>query len=389
MSNQDYYQILGVDRNATTEEIKRAFKKAARIYHPDKNLSDPNAKEKFQKINRANEILSDPKKRSIYDQFGEDGLNNSHIGGGMPDMSDLFANMGFGGMFGRGNQPRSEPTTQIICEITCEDLMTKTMYDVTFDRQLNCISCNGAGTKSGIRLPCTKCNGTGNVTIVRQMGPVIQQFQTVCPDCGGSGKQIEDKNKCVDCNGLGHTIEKKTVKINLSHDRTILPGEGHWNGQQYTQLLIVKKLKPSDKYQLANINGIICPLYIQKINIGEVFCGLYRTYNHPVGKKYLLTIPPGTIINPSDIYICKGLGFISNPDTNILLVKFTIEYTDKIELPTKKTALNFTNLQIVFGVNKDTEGEIIELDKLQKVNSEADDGDQADDTSGPSGCTQQ
>ena len=401
---RDFYNILSVSKNATQEEIRQAYKSAAKKYHPDKNLSDPNAGEKFKEINRANEILSNPQKREIYDRFGEDGLNGNPMGdmGDMGNMSDVFGGM-FGGMFGNKNQ---EPVTHIVCNVTIEDMMKNATYKFTFDRKMCCNKCNGTGSNNGVKSICKKCNGKGRVIIVRKIGPIVQQMESICSDCSGSGKEISDENKCHDCNGLG-TIDKKTsVDINLTDDKTVLSGMGHWSNthKQYGRLVIVRSVGSSDKYEIVNMNGSIVPLIEIKIRLGQVFCGLSKLYDHPNGKTYLLKIAPGKIIDHNNLYVCPGLGFMSDSENSILLVRFVIDYPEKIEMPTKKAALNFSNLSIVFGIEVDSDdnSEVIDLSELQTIdmskqrksresdetNRQSDPSDPSD-SHGPSGCSQQ
>lgn len=210
----DYYELLGVSKNATQEEISKAYKKAARTYHPDKNLSDPNAGEKFKEINRANEILSDPQKRKIYDQFGEDGLNNLNSHSGNP-AENIFNQM-FGGMFGQGRNHHAEPVTQLVCQISIEDMLKDSNYKFKFTRKMCCHLCGG-----NVSI-CNKCSGKGRVVIVRQSGPMIQQFESVCPDCGGSGRNANIDNKCPECKSTGTVDLETEVNINSGDNQTVL-----------------------------------------------------------------------------------------------------------------------------------------------------------------------
>ena len=195
--------------------MKKAYKMNALKYHPDKNATNPAAAEKFKEISSAYEVLSDSQKRQIYDQYGEAGLESGGGGGGMA-AEDLFASFfgggsgfggGLGGMFG-GMQNRGPPkarTIQHTHKVSLEDIYRGKISKLALQRSIICSKCEGRGGKEGAVRRCTGCDGAGMKTMMRQMGPMIQRFQTACPDCNGEGEIIKDKDRCKQCHG------KKTV----------------------------------------------------------------------------------------------------------------------------------------------------------------------------------
>jgi molecular chaperone DnaJ len=214
MSNRDYYEILGVGRNASNDEIKASFRKLARQHHPDVNKED-GAEEKFKEINEAYGVLSDPEKRARYDRFGKEGLGN--MGGGFhdytADFSDIFEEIfgGFGFSTGRRsrNSPRRGRDLQMQVTLTFEEAVFGVEKEIEFQREETCSRCNGSGAEPGTTpIRCSTCNGQGEVRQVRQtfLGQMVQA--TTCPTCNGRGETIS--SPCNTCQGSG--LERKTVK---------------------------------------------------------------------------------------------------------------------------------------------------------------------------------
>src|SRR5512143_1547713 len=213
MSNQDYYDILGVGRNASEDDIRTAFRKLARQYHPDVNKED-GAEEKFKEINEAYGVLSDPEKRTRYDRFGREGLGNM---GGFhdytTDISDIFEEIfgGFGFSTGRRsrNSPRRGRDLQMQVMLTFEEAVFGVEKEIEFQRDESCSRCSGSGAEPGTSpVRCSTCNGQGEVRQVRQtfLGQMVQT--TTCPTCNGRGETIA--SPCTTCRGSG--LERKSVK---------------------------------------------------------------------------------------------------------------------------------------------------------------------------------
>jgi len=217
----DFYELLGVSRNATSEEIKKAYKKQALKCHPDRNKGDKSAEEKFKKINEAYEVLSDPEKRQMYDQFGEDGLKGNPFagnGGGSRDYNDMFDNFSemFGDIFGgrgsrRGrNAPRQGSDMLIHLTISFEESYTGIKKDINFARSSSCQVCLGSGAEPGSsKKTCPTCNGAGQVKVSHGIFSLAQ----VCPTCKGEGQIIE--KECSHCRGTGFVREEKKITLNV------------------------------------------------------------------------------------------------------------------------------------------------------------------------------
>lgn len=217
----DFYELLGVSKNASAEEIKKAYKKQAVKHHPDKNKGDKSAEEKFKKINEAHKVLSDPEKRQMYDQFGEDGLKgNSFQGqnGGYRDFSDMFDNFGdmFGDIFGgRGSQRRRQSPVRgddllVRMTISFEESFTGVKKDINFTRSTTCHICAGSGAQPGSsKKTCPTCNGAGQVKVSHGFLSLAQ----VCTTCRGEGQIVE--KECSHCRGSGFVREDKKTSLTI------------------------------------------------------------------------------------------------------------------------------------------------------------------------------
>ena len=222
----DYYEILGVSKDASKDEIKSAFRKKARALHPDVNKA-PDAEEKFKELGKAYETLSDDNKRATYDRYGEDGLKNAGFDtsgpfvGGFGDLNDIF-NSFFGGMGGFGfgggrpdpNAPVEGDDLRLDIEIDFEQAVFGCEKEIKFDHLELCPSCNGTGAEKGSQpQTCPTCHGSGHVQqVMRTPLGSISQIVT-CPDCHGSGKKIT--NPCKDCKGQGKVEKEKKIKIKI------------------------------------------------------------------------------------------------------------------------------------------------------------------------------
>lgn len=250
MSQRDYYEILGINRNASDEEIKKAYRKLAMKYHPDRNSNDKGAEEQFKEVQQAYAVLSDSQKRSAYDQFGHAGVDSAGMGGGFGGFGDIFEGI-FENIFsgGRGGgQPRGHQGAdlQFNVQLTLEEAALGKEVEITVPRHVNCSICNGSRAKKGSKpKTCETCGGMGQVRI--QQG--FFSIQQGCPTCSGEGQIITDP--CTNCNGQGRVRESKrlTVKIPAgvdNGDRVRLSGEGEAGmygggaGDLYVQINVKK-----------------------------------------------------------------------------------------------------------------------------------------------------
>ncbi len=226
MSKRDYYEVLGINRNVTTKELKKAYRKLAIKFHPDKNPNDKVAEEKFKEAAEAYEVLNDPNKKARYDQFGHAGMGGAaggHHGGGFGggmSMEDIFENFGdvFGGFGGRGGgrsrRVNKGSNIRIKVALTLEEINKGIEKKVKVTKNNTCETCDGSGGEgSGGHSTCGTCNGSGQVT--RLTNTFLGQMQTAstCPTCNGTGKIIT--NKCKSCNGEGVKRSESVIPINI------------------------------------------------------------------------------------------------------------------------------------------------------------------------------
>lgn len=224
---KDYYEILGIPRNATEEEIKKAYRKLAIKYHPDKNPGDKTAEEKFKEINEAYEVLSDKEKRARYDQFGHAGVGSSaasdggFYGSGGINMDDIFSHFedifggsfGFGGTGARSTRTRRGGDVKIQIKLTLEEIATGVTKKIKIKKQVSCDACGGTGAKNGRMSTCPTCKGSGVITKVQQTILGTMQTRSTCPTCAGTGRVLEEK--CNKCNGIGTIWGEEIISFNI------------------------------------------------------------------------------------------------------------------------------------------------------------------------------
>ena len=211
-----FYDILGVSPTASEAELKKAYRKMALKYHPDKN---PDAGDKFKEISQAYEVLSDAKKRSIYDEGGEQAIKEGQGrgGGGFSSPMDIF-NMFFGGGGGpgMGGSHRSSKSKPIVHKlgVTLEELYNGKTRKLAVSRDLKCEGCDGKGGSNVLK--CDVCRGTGVRVMMKQLGPgMIQQIQSPCSDCGAQGEKIDPAKRCKTCSGKKTVRDKKILEVNI------------------------------------------------------------------------------------------------------------------------------------------------------------------------------
>lgn len=241
MSKRDFYEVLGVSKTADEKEIKRAYRKLAMKYHPDRNPDDPEAEEKFKEASMAYEVLSDAEKRSAYDRMGHAAFENGMGGGGFGgagNFQDIFGDIfgNFGDIFGQarggggGGRSRRGSDLRYMLDLTLEEAVRGCKKEISFTAPAPCGTCNGKGTKNPSDVvTCSACQGTGQIRMQQGFFAV----QQTCPQCGGSGKQI--KNPCSDCHGSGVKDKSRTLEVSIpagvdDGDRVRLAGEGEAGG---------------------------------------------------------------------------------------------------------------------------------------------------------------
>jgi molecular chaperone DnaJ len=223
-AKRDFYDILGVDRSASAEEIKKAYRRTAIKYHPDKNPGDKEAEEKFKEAAEAYEVLSNPDKKARYDRFGHQGVNNGGFGSGGINMEDIFSQFGdifggspFGDIFGGGSRRtarRKGTNLRIKLKLSLQEIANGVEKKIKVRRQVACKSCEGTGAKNGTSFTsCTTCNGSGQIKQVvnTMLGQMVSA--STCPACGGEGKIISER--CGSCGGDGTVLEEEVIPIKI------------------------------------------------------------------------------------------------------------------------------------------------------------------------------
>lgn len=330
-NKRDYYEVLGVNKNATDEELKKAYRRLAKKYHPDANPDNKKeAEEKFKEVSEAYETLSNPQKRQMYDQFGPDGPQG--FGGGNPgggyysystsgfdgfsdfgDLGDIFSSFFGGGFGGRNQKQRSGPKKgrdlKYNLDITFEESYLGTKKEITISRDEICKTCNGTKAKPGTKsTTCKMCNGRGTVT--QTVSTILGQMQTTktCPSCGGEGTVIEEK--CEECRGKGKV--RKTVKLEVSipagineGQTIVLRGEGDpgIKGGPRGDLYIVVSVRRHSIFKRQG-DHVLCDI---PITFTQATLGAELEIPMVDGTKEKFTIPDGT--QPGAKFTIRGKGF--------------------------------------------------------------------------------
>ena len=317
---RDYYEVLGIQKGASEDEIKRAYKKLARKYHPDMNPGDKEAEEKFKEVNEANEVLSDPEKKARYDQFGFAGVDPNYgagagggaYGGGFDfgDLGDIFGSFfggGFGGQRRNPNAPQRGESIRASVSISFTEAAFGCEKSVTIERSEQCPTCKGSGCAPGTTPEiCPDCHGSGTVQTRRQTPMGVFASNGPCRKCGGTGRLIHQP--CSDCRGSGAVRKRRTIKVNISagidHGQTIsLRGQGGAgkNGGPAGDLLITVMVQP---HEIFRRDGV------------DVFCEAPITFTQAVlgaeleiptiDGKVKYSIPEGT--QTGTVFRLKGKG---------------------------------------------------------------------------------
>ncbi|MCX7679076.1 MAG: molecular chaperone DnaJ [Spirochaetes bacterium] len=354
-AKRDYYEILGVPRNATEEEIKQAYRKLALKYHPDRNKGNPEAEEKFKEATEAYEVLRDPKKRASYDKYGHEGVAGfegfgrgaytdfSEIFEGF-DLSDLFEGFfgaGFGGTT-RRKRPRRGADIQYDLTIELEDAAQGKEVQIEVPRNESCTSCSGTGSAAGSKPSvCPLCNGTGQI---RQTQGFFSITQT-CYKCKGTGRIIT--SPCRVCGGTGLTLKKRKITVKIppgveSGSRLKITGEGEQgaNDGERGDLYVVIHVKKHPIFERQG-NDIL-----NVVNISFVVACLGGEIEVPTitGKKAKMKIPPGT--DNGHIFRLKGNGipYLGSYGRGDQLVKINVYVPKKLTPRQKELLMEFARL---------------------------------------------
>ena len=262
MNNTEYYDRLGVSKDASQDEIKRAYRKMSKKYHPDIN-KEPGAEEKYKEVQEAYETLSDDQKRAAYDQYGPDGANGfggqGGFGGfdggaGFGGFEDIFSSFFGGGATRNPNAPRQGDDLQYRVNLSFEEAIFGAEKEVHYNREATCKTCSGSGAKPGTSpVTCGRCHGQGVINVDTQTPLGMMRRQVTCDVCHGTGQEI--KEPCQTCHGTGHEKQSHKVSVKIpagvetgQQIRLAGQGEAGFNGGPYGDLFVIINVNPSDKF---------------------------------------------------------------------------------------------------------------------------------------------
>ena len=348
---RDYYEVLGLQKGASDSDIKKAFRKMAMKYHPDKNPGDKEAEEKFKEINEAYAVLSDPEKKEKYDRFGHAGVDpNAGFGGGggfggfggFEDIFDMFGGA-FGGFGGGGsgrsrrNGPRKGSDLQKAVTIDFKEAAFGTKKQIKINKFVKCKTCDGTGAAPGTsKKTCPKCGGTGEIRTAQKTPLGTFQSVSPCPDCNGTGEINE--TPCRDCGGSGRVKDNVTISINIPagvDNDSVIPikgqGEPGINGGPDGDLYIVINVKPHKLFERRGQDlWLEIPITFDQAALGDDI--VVPTLEEKVSYK----VPAGT--QPGTVFRLKGKGIksVRSSRKGDLYVKVTLEVPTKLNSKQKK-----------------------------------------------------
>jgi molecular chaperone DnaJ len=343
---RDYYEVLGVEKTATPEEIKKAYRSLAKKYHPDVSTEPKEVAEaKFKEISEAYEVLSDQEKRNLYDQYGFDGVKQQFGEGGFTwdnftradDISDIFGDI-FGSMFGGGmrsnrsrNSPQQGESLRYDIEITLNDVLEGKKVKLDVPHSVVCEACNGTGGKDGKVTTCAKCGGTGQIQMVRRTPFGNMVSVTDCPDCRGRGKSSAEK--CPRCHGNGRLTVDSHIDLNVPKGieegmRIRVPGAGNAgiNGGPAGDLFVVTHIKEEKDFERdgANLWTEVTTSYPRLVLGGE------ETVKAIDGDKVAINIPAGTQVGTVLRVPGKGLPRMNSSSRGDMMVRVFVNVPKRV-----------------------------------------------------------
>jgi len=349
MSKRDYYEVLGISKNATQAEIKASYRKLALQFHPDRNQGDKEAETKFKEASEAYEVLSDDGKKKVYDQYGHAGLSGQGFSG-FQDVGDVFSSFGsifeeFFGFQGGGSRTRARRGGDLRydLELEFEQAVFGLETDIEFDRARLCDPCGGTGAASSTDIKtCNTCGGSGQVR--RNQG--FFAVAVSCPSCGGEGKVI--KNKCKTCKGDRYTVEHKKLSVKVPQGvdsglrlRVQNEGEPGQNGGPAGDLYVILHVKPSKKFTRDG-NELLTQI---PINICQATLGTEIEVETLEGKK-IVSIPAGTQHGHRITLPGQGVPFLRGMGRGDFIVEVLVQVPKKLSKDQKEL---MEKLSLTFG----------------------------------------
>jgi molecular chaperone DnaJ len=356
--NSDFYAVLGLARDASDEDIKRAYRRLAREHHPDANPDDPSAEERFKEVQLAYEVLKDPEKRERYDRFGVDGLRGAGPGGEDPfgfgqmgGLGDLFEAFFGGSAFGQSTRgaPRGNPRgsdAEVALDLEFTEAVFGVQTDVRVRLAVPCLTCSATGARPGTSpTTCTTCSGTGELRRVRQS--ILGQMVTAspCPKCGGSGQMIA--SPCPDCRGEGRRTEERTYTVDVpagvDDGNTLrLTGRGHAGprGGSPGDLFVHLRVKPHAVFSregLTLVDELHLPM--TQASLGASF--EYETLDGPEE----LTVPPGTQTGRQFTIRGRGVPRVDGRGRGDLVVRIVVETPSELSREQEDLLRQFATLR--------------------------------------------
>uniref|UniRef100_A0A1B6L2X6 J domain-containing protein n=1 Tax=Graphocephala atropunctata TaxID=36148 RepID=A0A1B6L2X6_9HEMI len=329
-----YYDILGVKPSCTTDELKKAYRKLALKYHPDKN---PNEGEKFKQISQAYEVLSTPEKRAIYDKGGEQALKEGGTGGNFTsnpmDVFDMFFRNAFCGGSRRGppGERRSKDVVHQL-SVSLEDLYKGAVRKLALEKNVICEKCEGRGGKKGAVEKCMTCQGSGMQVQIQQLAPgMIQHFQSVCADCNGQGEKIAAKDRCKPCQGKKTVRDRKILEVHVDPgmvdgQKITFSGEGDQEpGYKPGDIVVVLDEKDHLIYKRSG-NDLILRMHIELV---EALCGFQKIIHTLDNRDLLVSVIPGELVKHGDVKYVLGEGMpqYKNPfEKGRLIIQFLVNF---------------------------------------------------------------
>jgi molecular chaperone DnaJ len=352
MSQRDYYEILMVDKTETAEGIKKAYRKLAIQYHPDKNPGNPEAEEKFKEASAAYQILSDPEKRAKYDRFGHAAFQNGgRGGGGFSDVDDIMSHFGdiFGDIFGGGgrsrqsrNSPRRGSDLRYLTEISLAEVISGVEREVEFDTEDTCGECKGSGAEKGSKAEtCATCGGHGQVRVSQG----FFQMQTTCPTCHGQGSVV--KKPCKPCRGTGRQKQHRKISINIpagvdsgTRLRVSGEGEGGYLGGPAGDLFVEIRVREDDRFEREGEQ-----LYSKlSVHFLQLLLGAEVPVPTVTGQASL-KIPKGTQVGETLRVSGEGLPSLRNGRRGDLNVQIDVEFPKKFSKKEEELLKSLAEMQ--------------------------------------------